>query len=178
MPYLSEVLNIMEQQAFAVQRVRKVLWYGIPLLLSMVALSWWIFFGIFVPSLQEVVASAPSVEIWPGGIVAPFSGLMFLGCTALVIMRAIPCSEIWSRRVDTGLLYLTVVQMVVIVVMAVSSSFVQGYFLPKLGYTKCTLLQGNPTMWFTHWVKNPEWCVRGKDRAWVHEQAGAPPPKF
>lgn len=26
-------------------------------------------------------------------------------------------------------------------------------------------------MYFTDWVKTPEWCVRGKTREWVKEQA-------
>lgn len=25
-------------------------------------------------------------------------------------------------------------------------------------------------MYFTDWVKNSEWCVRGKSREWVKEQ--------
>lgn len=26
-------------------------------------------------------------------------------------------------------------------------------------------------MYFSDWVKNPEWCVRGKTREWVKKQA-------
>ncbi|WP_280190302.1 hypothetical protein [Delftia sp. PS-11] len=43
--------------------------------------------------------------------------------------------------------------------------------MPKLGYTRCNILEGHPNMYFTDWVKNPDWCVRGKSREWVREQA-------
>ena len=47
----------------------------------------------------------------------------------------------------------------------------QYYAMPKLGYTRCNILEDHPTIYFTDWVKNPEWCVRGKTREWVKEQA-------
>ena len=47
----------------------------------------------------------------------------------------------------------------------------QYYAMPKLGYTRCNILEGHPTIYFTDWVKKPEWCVRGKSREWVMEQA-------
>jgi hypothetical protein len=43
--------------------------------------------------------------------------------------------------------------------------------MPKLGYTRCNILEDHPTIYFTDWVKNPDWCVRGKSREWVNEQA-------
>jgi len=46
----------------------------------------------------------------------------------------------------------------------------QYYAMPKLGYTRC-ILEDHPTIYFTDWVKNPAWCVRGKRREWVKEQA-------
>src|SRR5258708_8116230 len=47
----------------------------------------------------------------------------------------------------------------------------QYYSMPKLGYTRCNILEDHPTIYFTDWVKNPDWCVRGKSREWVNEQA-------
>lgn len=47
----------------------------------------------------------------------------------------------------------------------------QYYAMPKLGYTRCNILENHPTIYFTDWVKNPAWCVRGKSREWVKEQA-------
>jgi hypothetical protein len=40
-----------------------------------------------------------------------------------------------------------------------------------MGYERCNILQGHPSMYFTDWVSNPAWCVRGKSREWVNEQA-------
>lgn len=47
----------------------------------------------------------------------------------------------------------------------------QYYAMPRLGYTRCNILEGHPNIYFTDWVKTPEWCVRGKSREWVKEQA-------
>ncbi len=47
----------------------------------------------------------------------------------------------------------------------------QYYAMPKLGYTRCNILEDHPTIYFTDWVKNPDWCVRGKSREWVNEQS-------
>jgi hypothetical protein len=52
-----------------------------------------------------------------------------------------------------------------------TSTFLQNHFMPRLGYSQCTELQGNPTLWFTDWVKHPAWCVSGKTLEWVTEQA-------
>lgn len=47
----------------------------------------------------------------------------------------------------------------------------QHYAMPKLGYTRCNILKGHPNIYYSDWVKNPDWCVRGKSREWVKEQA-------
>jgi hypothetical protein len=47
----------------------------------------------------------------------------------------------------------------------------QQHYMPKMGYFECGLLRGNPTLYSTDWIKNPAWCVKGKDRDWVFEQA-------
>jgi hypothetical protein len=43
--------------------------------------------------------------------------------------------------------------------------------MPNLGYSLCNILKGHPNIHFTDWVKNPDWCVRGKSREWIKEQA-------
>jgi hypothetical protein len=35
------------------------------------------------------------------------------------------------------------------------------------GYSRCDAIEDDSF----NWIRNPEWCVRGKDRAWVLEQA-------
>lgn len=51
------------------------------------------------------------------------------------------------------------------------ATFLQYRYMPLLGYSPCNILQGNPNKWSNDWVRNPQWCVRGKDRAWVKEQS-------
>lgn len=52
--------------------------------------------------------------------------------------------------------------------------FAQNQLMPKIGYTKCNILQDHPTIWFNDWVRNPAWCVAGKSREWIREQAQKP----
>ncbi len=46
--------------------------------------------------------------------------------------------------------------------------------MPRIGYTQCHVLQGQPTLWFTDWIRDPALCVKGKSLDWVNEQAKQP----
>ncbi|GKT25537.1 hypothetical protein [Acidovorax sp. SUPP3334] len=87
-------------------------------------------------------------------------------------MRAIPASDkvIYPfERVFTISVLLGGIAMVLIPVTSVA----QRFYMPSVGYTVCSELQGHPTMWFTDWVRDPALCVKGKSLEWVTEQAGS-----
>jgi len=85
-------------------------------------------------------------------------------------MRAIPCDERISKKFEYALAITVVISLVVVVLIPVTS-VAQRSYMPSLGYSLCSELQGNPTMWFTDWVRDPAWCVKGKSLEWVNKQA-------
>lgn len=88
-----------------------------------------------------------------------------------MIQKSIPCKE-RTLKIAERIFALSVFTGTGVVLLC---SFViaplQYYAMPKLDYTRCNILEDHPTIYFTDWVKNPDWCVRGKSREWVNEQA-------
>lgn len=88
-----------------------------------------------------------------------------------MIQKSMPCKE-RTLKIAERIFALSVFTGTGVVLLC---SFViaplQYYAMPKLGYTRCNILEDHPTIYFTDWVKNPDWCVRGKSREWVNEQA-------
>ena len=87
------------------------------------------------------------------------------------IIHAIPCKISTIKLVDRILLWSGLFGIGLIIFCVLVITPLQSYSMPKLGYTPCNILEDHPTMYFTDWVKNPDWCVRGKSREWVREQA-------
>ena len=113
-----------------------------------------------------------------GWLGVPLMGLLSVVLFALGILRAIPYHGIWLKR----LIWLTMTtlfsMLALIVIVPLTSPLIQNHYMPKLGYSKCLLLEGGRfSLWSTDWVKNPDWCVKGKTREWVNEQAALQAPK-
>jgi hypothetical protein len=128
--------------------------------------------GVLIDSVTGLIEDAPVIRIYAGSILTPFFVAMAFTIVLIAVLKAMPArpavvksAQRWGER-----LVLLCFAMLFLVVLARPA---QQYYMPKRGYTECNALQGNPTIWFTDWIKNPEWCVRGKDRAWVFEQARA-----
>lgn len=98
-------------------------------------------------------------------------------CLVLAAVRSTYYEGAITKALDRLLIISGVIQIALLMTVLTMSTLIQDQVMPKLGYSNCALLQGNPTLWFTDWIKNPEWCVHGKDRQWVHGQAKAAPPK-
>nr|WP_284405546.1 hypothetical protein [Acidovorax sp. SUPP3434] len=123
-----------------------------------------------MPVLQGIHALAPVVRIYPAAQLAPFCSLVCMMSIVLSAMRAIPCDERVSKRFEYLLAVIVVISLIVMVLIPVTS-IAQRFFMPSLGYASCSELQGNPTLWFSDWVRDPAWCVKGKSLDWVNEQA-------
>ncbi len=167
----------MNRSNIDVQHLRKNLWWILLLFMGMAVFSGWMTVDFFVPLFADLLREAPSVRLAPMGFLGPFVGGFCVTAIILAILRAIPYEARVTKWVESVFFILVAMACIFAMLVALLSAPLQNNYLPKLGYTKCALLDGNPAMWFTDWVKNPDWCVRGKDRAWVHEQAGAAPPK-
>lgn len=92
--------------------------------------------------------------------------------TVAISLKAIPAPEAWlvffTRAVETTAL----LGLFMLMIGVPLATWAQYHFMPEWGYTQCNILKGHPTLWFNDWVRNPEWCVGGKDRDWVAQQAG------
>jgi hypothetical protein len=157
-----------------IRDARKLLASGATFLCFLaLSLLFWFMWAEFFPTLRGAVAGAPMLRIYPGSVAMPtFFILAVVGYTGLAL-RAIPVRDSIIkvfRRLVIWLFWLMLVSFLFGVLIA---SVGQHQYFPKNGYTECDQLQGAPSLWFTDWVKNPAWCVKGKDRAWVFERAQA-----
>ena len=144
--------------------------WSTPLFAAMaVACAWGSVWGI-VPVYEGLTSLAPAIRIYPAAQLAPFCSVVCIMSIMLSVMRAIPCDERISKKFEYALAITVVISLVVVVLIPVTS-VAQRSYMPSLGYSLCSELQGNPTMWFTDWVRDPAWCVKGKSLEWVNKQA-------
>lgn len=153
------------------QKVRKAMRIGLPSIITFLFLCCFVVLPELYRSINDLIASSPAVRLSMAAtsvfFALPLASIMLV----LSVFKGIPIK--WSG-VDllVRLLNINIFAAAAFMVIGVPMlTFLQYHYMPKLGYSKCNELQGHPTMWFNDWVKNPEWCVRGKDRAWVLEQA-------
>ncbi len=126
----------------------------------------------FIPEVENLLTLAPIVRVSAVSILSPIVGLIGLMLLVALVLRAIPAYEkvaIYLVRTLTFLILWVCAPLLLFVVLLARP--LQQHYMPKLGYSECGLLHGNPTLWFTDWIKNPALCVKGKDREWVFEQA-------
>ena len=132
------------------------------------------YYGMFhlISEIQRLQADAPVIRVYAASILSPLVGMLVVAALASLIARAIPASPTVlhniGRCINFLMLWACGPSLLFVVLLARP---LQQHYMPKLGYLECGLLHGNPTLWFTDWIKNPAWCVKGKDREWVFEQA-------
>lgn len=157
---------------FDVKKVRATLLWAIPLYLGLVAGACLLIRYEIIPTIVGVAALAPGVRIAPAALLAPFMVLICAVATILGVMRAVPCSDKSIQPIErffTVVVLSSGVALLLIPVISVALRF----YMPSQGYSICSDLKDNPTMWFTDWVRDPAWCVKGKSLEWVNEQAGS-----
>jgi len=161
----------MTANAAELARIRKILPLGIPVSMMLFALAWFFTFALIPELVHELQMTAPVVRIWPGITLGPT--LLPLALMMIVIppMKAIPIGKAFTDRAATWINVLLVINFLAMLLMLTTSAFLQGYFMPKKGYTRCTELKDNSYIWFSDWVRDPAWCVKGKSLEWVNEQA-------
>lgn len=151
--------------------MRRRLWLGIPAIFFMLWLAYFVGFPEIEVAVDDLVNHAPivriSVALLSTFVIVP---LLILGLV-VAILKCIPIR--WEgMNFLVKLLNINIFVAAVFMIAGVPVlTFMQYHYMPQLGYSKCNILGGHPNMWFNDWVRNPEWCVRGKGRAWVLEQA-------
>ncbi|WP_192811277.1 MULTISPECIES: hypothetical protein [Paracidovorax] len=131
------------------------------------------YFTLFsIPGLiDDLNQSAPVIRIWPGIMLAPT--MLPLGFLTLFVltMKAMSLGERMIAKGTRLIDILVVINFATLLLLSFTSTLLQNHYLPRLGYAKCQELKGQPSPWFSDWVRDPAWCVKGKSLEWIKEQA-------
>jgi hypothetical protein len=146
-------------------------WQVIVLFSGALGIYWYIV-TLLIPEVQRLASLAPVIRIGAAAVLGPPLLILIVISLIGLILRAIPAYEnisafLW-RALNILILWIMIPLLFFVLLIARP---LQQHYMPKLGYLECGLLSGNPTLYFTDWVKNSAWCVKGKDREWVFEQA-------
>jgi hypothetical protein len=154
-----------------VQRFRKALVWALPLYAGTTVVSGWVIVDYLLPTLVSLVHLAPVIRIGVAALLLPFLGAITFVAGVIFVLKAIPIGQALVRKLVKILNFLALASAGVLVLVLPAAMFSQHHFMPTLGYSQCELLKDSPNLWFTDWIKNPDWCVKGKSREWVNEQA-------
>ncbi|HBJ98630.1 MAG TPA: hypothetical protein DDZ62_00665 [Delftia acidovorans] len=154
-----------------IKNIRKSAIFGIPISILLSVGCFWFSFAETIPMLKDINALAPTIRIMPGAPTIFMTPFVFITLALVSVLNSIPCNDSILRKSDKALSIVFTLGISSALVSLIFITPLQYYAMPKLGYTRCNILEGHPTIYFTDWVKKPEWCVRGKSREWVMEQA-------
>jgi hypothetical protein len=155
-----------------VQKAREVAVWAVPMFLALAGLGIWVSVDDVVPTLHDLARQAPSLRLRSLSLLMPLFALFCLLTGGLFPLRILRMDRA-AGRVQKIWLVLTATLLALVPVVSLGSSWLQRHYLPQMGYHYCDKLSGNPTVWFSDWVKDPAWCVHGKDHTWVRAQAAA-----
>lgn len=153
------------------KEIWKTLIWGIPLdVFIFILCIWYIKHAIF-NDIKDLIELSASIRITPGApVVAYFPVILAVGLISS-LSKAIPCKTSILKVTERSFNATMLVGFIITASCLALITPLQYYAMPKLGYTRCNILEGHPNIYFTDWVKNPEWCVRGKSRERVKDQA-------
>ncbi|GKT21842.1 hypothetical protein [Acidovorax sp. SUPP3334] len=156
-----------------IHQIRKSLLWGVPLYLGLIAGAYLLTAHEILPTIEAITSQAPVVRIAPSLQLIPFIGIACILGILVASTRAIPLSDKTIKRFERAFIAAVAVCVAAMVLIPVTS-VLQRVYMPRNGYSICTELKDNPTLWFTDWVRDPAWCVKGKSMDWVNEQASTP----
>ncbi|GKT21895.1 hypothetical protein [Acidovorax sp. SUPP3334] len=151
--------------------LRKRLWLGIPAIFLMLGLAYLVGMPEIKTTVSDLMNQSATVRISVAVFGTFFLVPLLILVLIIVVLKCIPIR--WGgMNFIVKLLNINIFAAAAFMIVGVPVlTFLQYHYMPQLGYSKCNILRGHPNMWFNDWVKNPEWCVQGKDRAWVLQQA-------
>ncbi|WP_349335695.1 hypothetical protein [Delftia sp. DS1230] len=161
-------------QATDIAQIRKSLIWSISSFLLILALSIWSIKYSFLNTIIDLKSSSASVRITPLHLAIVYFPVISVTGIIAMIQKSIPCKEPTLKIAERIFAFSVFTGTGVVLLCFFVITPLQYYAMPKLGYTRCNILKDHPTIYFTDWVKNPDWCVRGKSREWVNEQARLP----
>ncbi|WP_284415275.1 hypothetical protein [Acidovorax sp. SUPP3334] len=166
----------MKASADEAVHIRKTLLFAIPATVLMLGLCCYFTFWAIPDLVNALRESAPVVRIWPVLMLAPAMLPLAFLTLILLPMKGMQVGERIVARSTRWINVLVVLNGISLLLMASTSTLLQSHFLPPMGYEKCADLKGQPSLWFTDWVRDPAWCVKGKSLEWVNEQANSAVP--
>ncbi|MDA8457037.1 hypothetical protein M4R22_19945 [Acidovorax sp. GBBC 3334] len=154
------------------QHIRKTMVWGTPLCMAIAAGCIVLMAHALIPTLHAMVSHADAVRITPAAQVAPFVAFTCLLAIVRGTLCSVPCSEGTAAKLERAFHLSAQAGMFALALVPVNS-IAQRVYMPSAGYSVCTELQGSPSAWFTDWVRDPAWCVKGNSLEWVNERARA-----
>lgn len=155
------------------QEIRKFLPKIYAVFLVTAVLCYLTSFGGFFEQWFGLYRRTPAVRFTTFSVLTVLLAVIVALLTVTLTAKAIPCNERLTGVLMQSLNVLTFVSFGAMVALMFISAPLQRHYLPKLGYSSCNALKGSPSIWFTDWVRDPQWCVKGKSLDWVNEQADA-----
>lgn len=156
-----------------VTALKKMAFWGVPLMLFGAWLGiWGTIYGL-VPMIRDLAEQPASLRIGPLGFLQPVGAALSLSMLVLFFLRIGRFEKAGNWVERRVFLPIVVLGLILIPVLVIGGSLLQRHYLPRMGYHYCSMLEGGPSMWSNDWVKDPELCVYQKTHEWVREQAAA-----
>ncbi|MDA8455155.1 hypothetical protein M4R22_10300 [Acidovorax sp. GBBC 3334] len=168
MPNLQEMTLSLEQEK---KKIRRAILWGAPFLLLLIYFIYFFVFKELITTIQDILNLAPHVRIATGSLLAITVIPMLILILVMLAVKSINPAHATIRWLNKAFNITMFAGIFLLLIGVPIATFLQYRYMPPLGYSPCNILQGNPNKWSNDWVRNPQWCVRGKDRAWVEEQA-------
>lgn len=157
----------------AVRQARKALRLYAPISLALLGVLAFNFIPNLLSTVDDLIAKAPIVRIgWADPLALVVCPLLLILLVSLVL-KAIPAGSRFQPALVRSLLGLLIAGAVLLLGVLPAARFAQPRYMTGVGYSPCDSLQGNPTIWFQDWVRDSAWCVKGKTKEWVREQAAS-----
>jgi hypothetical protein len=158
--------------AVDVSQLRRKLVWLMPLLLGLLWGCWWLAEVAVFPEIEAFRERAATVDVTHAILFFSFFALLLSFILVLLTLQAIPCDRWLTGLVELAFVWFLLACIPLMLVLVPAMYLLPNRYMPELGYTMCKI---SPDKWGRggpgFWVKNPNWCVKGKTREWVNEQA-------
>ncbi|WP_139225718.1 hypothetical protein [Paracidovorax konjaci] len=153
------------------KKIRKSLILGGPFLLALLCFTYCFAFKELITTIHDLANISPHVRITVASL-ATVSALPILALTLVMLMvKAVNPAHKATQWLNKAFNMALFTGIFIMSIGMPAATLLQYLYMPQMGYSPCNILQGHPNKWSNDWVRNSQWCVRGKDRAWVKEQS-------
>ena len=153
------------------EHIRKRFWFVL-LLMSLAFIPMGIS-GVISAFQQyaQVTANEPVIRLGSGligSVMLPPFGVLGVITSVLHLLNQPVLFERFRVRIGVAL---AVASLAIGVVLLAAAPITARIVMPLQGYSACSALQGGMNLYHTYWLRNPDWCVRGKSLEWARAMA-------